>query len=162
MSRDVFLFLFAFLTVGCNPAIEETFPPQDDFCGALGRELTDRERLEMSLAFAYDDESLYYFQQFKAQLLAKDSQADPERVIAEYLDRFPDCCAVLPPAYLREEWELPVIQVLAENGTLDDWNRDVKIARRPKDLNRFDQLQGTFHWHKRMNACGEIMDINRG
>jgi hypothetical protein len=177
MSRDVFLepvdmrirylrpssvLALALIIAACDPSIERTFPPQEDVCADLGRALTDRERLEEALTYAYDDTSLVHFQQFKAQRLGRGNSVEADAIVGDYLRAFPDCCAVLAPAYLAEEWPLDVVQEEYDNGILDDWNRDVKIARRPRDWGRFDQLKGTLHWHKRMNACSEITDINRG
>lgn len=147
----------------CSPPVVEIYPPQDDFCSEIGRSLTDRERIVKALSYAYEDDSLYHFKAFKAQILAQGRDTTREQVISRYLEAHPDCCGVFAPAYLEEKWAMMIVEGAAHNGVLDDWNRDVKIARRFENFGPLlEEKLGTNHWHHRMSACGEIKKIDRG
>ncbi|MBX7534670.1 hypothetical protein K3175_03265 [Qipengyuania sp. GH1] len=152
----------ALLSACCDPP-EIYHTAEMDYCSGLGRELTDEERLIAALDHAYDDPSLIHFQQFKESDFYNSDDLGGVALIKSYLRYFPDCCSVLPPAYISEEWHSIVVGAEAESGLLDGWSRDVKITQRLEDFGNVpSNYKYSRDWHRRIDACGNVAKINRG
>jgi hypothetical protein len=156
----------------CSQSIAEEFPPQNDFCEERGRALSDEEKISAALRYSYDSEGLQHFQRFKKIWATETGASSPEQIITGYINAHPSCCAVLEPAYIRENWAWIVVDERQRSGSLQNWNSDVQIARISSKFGQFGEIgdeipeqQGSYLSYPvelRVSACGKIQKIDRG
>ena len=164
MTNNIRFALIMIAVSGCSQSIAEKFPPQDDFCEEQGRALTAQEMKSIALEQLSDNKKMRHFQNYKSM---GPNKAQKERdIIAEYLSEHKDCCAILEPAYLRENWNGELVEVFYNEGEMRNWNKDFQIASDPQWFGVFgDEIvpgSGNYSSEYKISACGIIGEINRG
>jgi len=140
-----------------------------DYCEAQERRLSQRERFSAALLHFYDraeERGLRHFAGFRSRHLAANPSAEPRAVVAAYLTRFPDCCALAEPWPIRfydTNTDLFgrnfVFEELYHDSTRDfRWAYDVLIGRDysldPEDQRTYVEIG--------VSDCGEFGGAGRG
>jgi hypothetical protein len=156
--------VFALCLVALHGCAEEKAPIYPDYCEPLKKRFSDREKIEATLMYVIDNidnptrytgETVSYFGRdflkfYRGIELSKESN---KSIIKGYLDRNPDCCAVLrPPSYVK--WYASARPYFPEHeiiGSPGEWVVDVSLSGP-------NRKSGDF----KVSDCNKVGMIDRG
>jgi hypothetical protein len=178
--RRLWLAILFLSVAGCGTS----YPEIKDYCPALGRALTNEERILKGLEYYYnEDERLLrdfpkgakassywvpnkldhitkklkppfvpeHFQIEKRAAQIRERSFNSDVFLKDYYKQFPDCCAVVEPAYRREKWPSDVLDHNLNKDTT--WNKDVWV-RQEYPFRESENVQSRGELSS--NICGEV------
>ena len=151
------------IVVGLTASCADRPRPFRDYCQQIGRALSEEERVTRVLLFAYADAErrrLKHFDQFRDRYLRSKPQDGPSKVVAAYLDHYPDCCAAVAPWPMRRYDEKA--DLFGSNRTAEEvfrsytrhfrWTHDVLISAQ----GHLNQSNGVSFTEFEQSDCGEV------